>query len=400
MSDGAASGHYDVIVVGIGGMGSAACRHLARRGLRVLGLERYDIPHSMGSSHGVSRIIRLAYFEDPSYVPLLRRAYALWRDLEREAGEPLLIVTGSIDAGPATGRIVAGSIASCRQHDLPHEVLDPAETARRFPAWRLADDMLAVLQPDGGFLLSERCIVAHVNSALAAGATVHAREPVTSWSADGERVRVQTDRGVYTANKLVLSPGAWAGQLVPALAKLAIPERQVLAWLQPAHPARFAPERFPVFNLEAPQGQYYGFPIWSIPGFKIGRYHHLQEVIDPDAMEREPNAVDEAALRDGVARYFPDANGPVMTARACIFTNTPDEHFIIDTLPDAPNVIVASPCSGHGFKFAAVVGEIIADLVAEGGTRHDIGLFRLERFGASQGGERSGSRAEAAALEA
>ncbi|MCC6313652.1 MAG: FAD-dependent oxidoreductase, partial [Thermomicrobiales bacterium] len=163
---------------------------------------------------------------------------------------------------------------------------------------------------------------------------------------------------------------------------------------------RFAPERFPVFNLEAPQGQYYGFPIWSIPGFKIGRYHHLQEVIDPDAMEREPNAVDEAALRDGVARYFPDANGPVMTARACIFTNTPDEHFIIDTLPDAPNVIVASPCSGHGFKFAAVVGEIIADLVVEGGTRHDIGLFRLERFAASQGGERSGRRAEAAALEA
>jgi sarcosine oxidase len=382
-----ASSTYDVIVVGIGGMGSAACYHLARRGKRVLGLERYDVPHAMGSSHGVNRIIRLAYYEDPRYVPLLRRAYELWRELQAGFGEQMLYITGSIDASDREGEVFRGALRSCEIHGLAHEVLPSADLSRRFPAFRLPSDYFALHQPDGGFLLSERCVVAHVFGALAAGADIRARERVVRWVPTTNGVRIETDRGTYEAERLVVSAGAWMQQLVPALASLARPERQVLAWFQPANPDLFAPPRCPVFNLTVEEGRYYGFPVFGIPGFKIGRYHHLAEEIDPDAFDREPNEADEAILRAFATRYFPDGAGATMTLRSCIFTNTPDEHFVIDALSEAPQVIVASPCSGHGFKFCSVVGEILADLASRGATDHDIDLFRLGRFAEAGGGE-------------
>jgi sarcosine oxidase len=192
--------------------------------------------------------------------------------------------------------------------------------------------------------------------------------------------RVSTDRGNYTAGRLVLTAGAWMASLVPELASLTEPERQVLGWFAPLQPALFAPERFPVFNLMVPEGRYYGFPQYDVPGFKIGLYHHLEERVDPDDFQREANVVDEAPLRAATARYFPAANGPTMALRTCMFTNTPDEHFIVDVLPEYPQVVVASPCSGHGFKFASVIGEILADLTQSGETRHDIDLLRLRRF--------------------
>ena len=383
--------HYDAIVLGVGGMGSAACYHLARRGMRVLGLERFDIPHALGSSHGVNRIIRLAYYEDPRYVPLLRRAYALWRELEAGFGEQLLHVTGSIDASAPDGEVFRGSQRSCEEHDLPHEVLTGAELNRRFPGFRLPADHLALVQPDGGFLLSERCIVAHVVAAQAAGAEVRARERLLGWEPIGDGVRVETDRGRYEAERLVVCAGAWVGELVPALAGLARPERQVLGWFQPRRPELFAPGRCPVFNLTVPEGRYYGFPVYGVPGFKVGRYHHRGEEVDPETMAREPEAIDEEILRAFTARYFPDAAGPTMALKTCLFTNTPDEHFVIDALPDHPRVIVASPCSGHGFKFCAVVGEVLADLVERGETAHDIGLFRLRRFAEKRASLRDGS---------
>jgi sarcosine oxidase len=336
---------YDVIVIGVGAMGSAACYHLARRGKRVLGIERYDIPHAMGSSHGVNRIIRLAYYEHPSYVPLLRRAYPLWRELEQGFGEQLLFITGSIDASDAEDTVFTESRRSCELHGLPHEVLTSAELTRRFPGYRLPVGHTALLQPEGGFVMSERAVVAHTFGALAAGAEVHGRERVLEWSETASGVRVRTDRGEYEAEQLVLAAGAWMGQLVPALVGLAVPERQVLGWFQPHEPARFAPSAFPVFNLTVPEGRYYGFPVHGIPGFKIGRYHHREERIDPEAWEREPDAEDERVLRQVVERYFPAANGPVMTLRSCIFTNTPDEHFILDRLAPGSPVVVASPCS-------------------------------------------------------
>ncbi len=375
---------FDAIVVGIGAMGSAACYHLARRGQRVLGLERFDIPHAMGSSHGVNRIIRLAYYEDPSYVPLLRRAYALWRELETGFGEQLLFITGSIDASEADSWVFQRSLESCELHGLPHEVLTSAQVRERFPAYQLPDGHLALLQPEGGFVASERAIVAHVEGAIEAGAEIHGREAVRGWEVTAGGVRVESDRGSYEAERLVLSAGAWMGELTPHLKPLLKPERQVLAWFQPTFPARFRPNVFPVFNLADGEERYYGFPIFGIPGFKFGKYHHRGELIEPETMEREPDSDDEALLREASLRYFPESAGPVMSLKSCIFTNTPDEHFILDTLPDEPRVVVASPCSGHGYKFASVMGEIIADLVTTSETAHDIGLFRLDRFAAKE----------------
>lgn len=374
---------YDVIVIGLGGMGSAAAWQLAKRGQRVLGLERFDIPHNMGSSHGVNRIIRLPYYEDPAYVPLLRRAYELWREAERVTGERLLIRTGSIDAGPEDGDLFQGALASARMHELPHEVLTGDEVNARFPGYRLPSATRAVFQPEGGFIASERAIVAHCRAAQEAGADLRARERVLGWEArpGGEGVTVTTDKGRYEAGRLVLAAGAWMADLAPVLAGRAVPERQVLAWLQPTRPDLFTLDRFPVFNLAVEEGRYYGFPVYEIPGFKFGRYHHRDEHCTAEEMRREVDAEDERILREFSARYFPDGNGATTGLRACMFTNTPDEHFVLDHHPDHPQVVLASPCSGHGYKFCSVVGEIVADLATgDGATRHDIGFLRLGRF--------------------
>lgn len=371
---------YDVIVLGVGAMGSATIYHLARRGRRVLGLEQFDIPHDLGSSHGVTRIIRLAYYEHPSYVALLKRAYELWRELEKGFGEQLLFITGSVDASLPEEMVFRGSLQSCQQYDLPHEVLDGNQLAKRFPGYRLPASLHGVLQPEGGYLAPERCIVAHVTAAQAHGADVRAREAVLGWEPTANGVRVRTPRGTYEAGKLVVSAGAWVGKLVPTLAASAVPERQVLGWFQPQRPELFHPSRFPVFNLLVEEGRYYGFPIHGVPGFKIGCYHHFQEVIDPDQFDRGVHPRDEEVLRVATRRYFPEADGPTMALRTCIFTNTPDEHFLMDHLPGCPQVCVASPCSGHGFKFSSVIGEIMADLADSGQTRHDIWMYRFRAF--------------------
>ncbi len=372
---------YDAIVVGVGGMGSAATYHLAKRGKRVLGLERFDIPHVMGSSHGVNRIIRLAYFEHPSYVPLLRRSYELWRELESGAGEQLLYITGGIDSGPEDGPCFNGALLSCRLHNIPHEVLTGDEVNRRFPAYNLPSSTRAVYQADAGFVASERAIVAHVQAAHECGAEIRAREQVLGWEAKDGGVVVETDKGRYEAERLVISAGVWAGSLVPALAGKVVAERQILAWLQPKTPALFKMDRFPIFIVEVtPEERYYGFPVFSVPGFKFGLFHHLHEHTTGDTVDRVCHPRDEEVLRRFAETYFPQGAGPTMSMVACMFENSPDEHFIIDTLPNTPQVSVAAGFSGHGYKFCSVVGEIMADLATTGQTRHDIGLFSLSRF--------------------
>lgn len=380
MTSGAYSNSYDTIVIGVGGMGSATCYHLARRGRRVLGLEQFGIPHMRGSSHGYTRIIRLAYYEHPSYVLLLRRAYELWREIEQTAGEQLLYITGSIDAGPEDEWVFKGAWASARLHDLPHQVLTGPEARRRFPAYHLPAETLALYQPDGGFLRPERCIVSYVTAAQALGAEIHGFERVLEWQPRGDGVLVRTDRDVYEAERLVISAGAWNSNLVDCLDGLIAPERQVLAWLQPVQPALFQPDTFPVFNLLVEEGRFYGFPVFDVPGFKFGKYHHLQEFSAADEVDWEAHDYDERMLRQFAERYFPDGCGPTMNLETCMFTNTADGHFVIDVHPTYPQVCFASPCSGHGFKFASVVGEIMADLAELGMTRHDISLFRLERL--------------------
>ena len=361
-------------------MGSATLCHLAGRGLRVLGLERFDLLHEYGSSHGLTRIIRLAYAEHPSYVALLRRSYQLWRELEQRAGERLLHITGSVDAGPADGWVFPGALKSSELHGLEHQVLDGAQLQRRFPGYRLPATIQCLYQPEGGFLLPERCNLAHVNEALTLGAEIHCREPVLEWGVSQSHVWVETAERRYEAERLVVCGGAWAAKLIPELERLAVAERQVLGWFEPSRPEYFRPESFPVFNLEVEEGRFYGLPSFLIPGFKLGKYHHRGEVVDPDRVNREPEREDEELLRAFVRRYFPDGNGPTVMLKVCLFTNSPDEHFILDLHPDHPEVVIAAGFSGHGYKFCSVIGEIMADLVERGETHHDIGLFRLNRF--------------------
>jgi len=377
-----ASNGYNVIVIGLGGMGAATAYHLADRGRRVLGLEQFEPLHERGSSHGLTRIIRLAYHEDPAYVPLLRRAYELWHDLEADAGAHLLVTTGSLEGGPEDGTTFRGAIEAARLHDIPHEVLDANELRRRYPAYEGFDASThVVFQADGGFLLAEPTMQAHHDGARRRGAELRFGEAVRTWEPAPDGVRVTTDAGVYGADRLVICSGAWTGGLVPSLDRLAVPERQVLAWLTPTRPELFEVDRFPVFLIDVEEGSFYGFPLHDGHGFKFGKYHHLFEPIDPDDPDRSVRPGDETVLRAFAERYFPAAAGPTEMLRACMFTNSPDEHFILDRLPDAPQVAVFAGESGHGYKFCSVIGEILADLAIDGATRHDIGLFRLDRFG-------------------
>ncbi len=371
---------YDAIVIGVGGMGSATAFHLAARGARVLGLEQFDIAHDRGSSHGVNRIIRLGYAEDPRYVPLLRRAYALWRDLERQTGESLLFITGGLDVGHAGSAFIEGSMRSCRLHDLPHELLDAATVHDRFPGCDFPRDLVSVYQPESGFVMAERTVTLHTELARRLGAEIHTREAVHGWSQEGGHVVVTTDEGQYHARRLVITAGAWASRLVPALAGRAVPERQVLIWTEPRRPELFQLGAFPIFYMEADAGRYYGFPIHGVPGFKIGKYNHLKQKVEPDTVDRECHPEDEAVLREGIRRYFPEADGPTLAMKTCMFTNTADEHFVIDHLPDHPEVAIAAGFSGHGYKFCSIVGEVMADLTLDGGTRWNLELFQLERL--------------------
>jgi sarcosine oxidase len=369
---------YDAVVVGVGGMGSAALYHLARRGRRVLGLERFEVPNELGSSHGLTRIIRLAHFEHPSYVPLVRRAYELWRELETEAGEQLLHVTGAVDAG---GELFEGSLRSCTEFDLRHEVLDGRELNRRFPAYRLPDDLPVLLQPDGGFLTPERCVAAHAHAALAQGAELRTGEQVLGWEEASTGFRVTTDTATVEAERLVLTAGAWSEEVSRLAPGLVVAERQVLVWLEPRGPELFSVERFPVFNLEVEHEHLYGFPVHGAPGFKVGRYDRAGErTRSPDLMSREPTVEDEALLRPLIERYFPDGAGPTLMLKTCPFEVSPDEDFIVDLHPESDRAAVAAGFSGRGFKFCSVIGEILADLVVDGETRHDIARLRLGRF--------------------
>lgn len=372
--------HYDVIVIGVGGMGSATVCELAERGKKVLGIDRYDIPNTMGSSHGASRIIRMAYYQGADYVTLVRSAYNLWRKLEEKTGESLLHVTGSIDAGLPDSDIVQGSLASCLEHNLEHEVMTGRELCEKFPGYHFPEEVQGIFQADGGVLFADKIIKSYVRLAKENGAEIHANEQVTSWHAENNSISVVTDQGSYTADKLVITAGPWFSKMMGHLPELVAPERQVVAWFKPMQPALFNPSHFPVFNLLLPEGHYYGFPVYDESGFKFGRAHHLNEIVDPDTMNREVSEHDKQVVRQGAEKFFPEGAGEMIDSATCIYTNTEDEHFIIGTVPESPQVSFAGGFSGHGFKFCSVMGEIMADLAEHGKTQHNIDLFRLDRF--------------------
>ena len=369
---------HDVIVIGVGGMGSAAVYHLARRGCNVLGLEQFGIPHRFGSYHGFTRMIRQAYFLAAEYVPLVQAAYRDWRELEEVSGASILRITGGLDIGRPSSWIVDGSRRACLEHGLPFEELDAAEVNRRFPGYRLPDGMRAIFQPDAGYVRSDVAIRACVDGARALGAEIVTDSAVESWERRGTGFRVRTAGGSYRARKLVFTAGAWVGRLLPELRPLCRPERQVVLWTEPRRAAPFDPERFPVFVLIAASGGYYGFPNAGGYGFKIGKFNHRREQVpDPALLDRECHAEDETLLREPIEAWFPEANGPTRRMMACMFTNTPDEHFILDRLPDTGDVYVAAGFSGHGFKFCSVIGRILADWCTDRVPEWDLGTFAL-----------------------
>jgi len=376
------SERYDAVVVGVGGMGSAATYRLAERGLDVLGLERYDVPHARGSSHGKSRIVRLTQPEAPSYVPLAQAALENWRALEATTGRDLLTVTGSVHAGHPDADVVEDARRSLDAHDVRYELLDGEDVSGRFPGYDLPADYRAVYQPDGGFVDPERAICAHVDAAHAEGATVRARERVTDWRASADGVVVDTDKDRYEADDLVVTAGAWNGDLVPALAEHLTPIRAVMAWLQPERPADFQPDSFPVFVVEGREGDAYGFPVYDVPGFKLGVDPESERSLDPDTLG-EPTYDDERRHRAFAEAYFPAAAGPTLRLSTCMYTESTDGHFLVGPHPEFEGVTVAAGFTGHGFKFTSVVGEVLADLVVDGHTDHRLDRHRIGRLDAA-----------------
>jgi sarcosine oxidase len=372
---------FDVIIIGVGAMGAATCFELARRGVKVLGIEQFDIPHNRGSSHGHSRMIRMAYYEQPAYVPLLRRAYALWDQLETLSGRRLLHRTGGLYIGPGGGMLVDGSRKSAIAHHLEHEMLTRDELCRRWPQFHVPQDWSALFEWAAGFLLPEQVISSFVDLALRDGAKIHARERVISWEANEARVHVTTDRATYQADQLIFTGGAWSGKLIADLGVPLVVTRQVLGWVWPRNPEMFQIGQLPAWGIDSLDGgMFYGFPMYDdVPGLKVA--HHLPgTAIDPDRPNPEPTADDEKDFRAAL-KYIPDADSPLVAMRTCMYTVSPDHDFIIDRHPLHPRVHIACGFSGHGFKFASVVGEILADLATTGRTKLPIEFLSIRRFG-------------------
>lgn len=376
---------YDVIIIGLGSMGSTAAYQLAKKGQRVLGLEQFGAAHDLGSHHGGSRIIRQTYFEDPAYVPLLLRAYELWDQIERESGEEILTVTGGLMLGQPDSLTVTGSINSAKQWNLDYEVLEADEIRRRFPVFNPSPSTIALHEKKAGFVRPERSVYTHLSQAEKHGAELRFFESVQSWEANpsGEGVRVITNSGTYEAGKMIISPGAWAPQLLKDLGINLQVERHIQMFFEPTggiEPFRIGKQ--PIYIWEADDNvQLYGFPSSGLrgEGAKVA-FFRKGKACTPETIDRNVYDYEVELIREYLAKGIPSLSGRFLQGKTCMYTNTPDEHFVISTHPNHPQVAVAAGFSGHGFKFASVVGEILADLVIDGKTNHPIDLFSPKRF--------------------
>jgi sarcosine oxidase len=374
---------YDVIVLGLGGMGSAAARHLAGRGAEVLGLEQFTPAHTLGASHGDSRIVRKAYFEHPDYVPLLLRAYPLWDQLGVDIGQPLFTRTGALMIGAADSAVVTGTLTSAQGWGLEHEVIDCAQMKQRYPQFSLRSDEVAVFETDAGYVRPEDVVRAHLDLARRDGAELRFGIKVTDWHLDGDDVLVEYEGGQARARRLVLAAGAWTGPLAPDLGVPLRVGRRIMHFLRPDDPAQYEADQFPVYIFQTdPEDVIYGCPRVGEPadGIKVG-FHYRGGDTDPDLIDRTVSAAESQQMRDLLADRIPGLARDYVEARVCMYTLTPDEHFVIDVLPgSAGRVAVAAGFSGHGFKFTPVVGEILADLALTGTTEQPIDFLRATRF--------------------
>jgi sarcosine oxidase len=355
-----------VAIVGLGAMGALSAWRLAARGARVIGFERFRPGHDHGSSHGDTRIFRTAYFESPEYVPLLQRAHALWRQLEKESGAELLTMTRGLAIGSADGELVAGVLASARENELPHRLFDPSEMNRLYPQHRLEPGDVAVRDEEAGFLRPERSVAAAAARAEALGARLMTDTEVTAIKAADGGVVIETSRGRFAAGRALVAAGAWTSKLLPQLGLPLEVERQVMGWLAVDDPESFSAERFPIFIRDLAVGRFrYGFPTTDGRSIKLA-VHHEGTGADPDSIDREVADADLLPLREFAREKLRGVTGDVVDARVCMYTNTPDERFICTSPTGLPGVTVLSACSGHGFKFASVLGDLMADLILDG----------------------------------
>ena len=372
---------YDVVVVGAGGMGSAVLYHLARRGIRVCAVERFGIAHDRGSSHGDTRIIRKAYMEHPDYVPLLHRAYALWEELEAEEAGELFARVGLLVAGDPHSEAMRGQVACYQAHDLPHEQLDAAAIAAHYPGLALPAAWSGFCDPLGGFLWVEECVRRHVALARKHGAMLYPGEAMLSWRSEGDGVVVETARRRLLAARLVLTAGAWA---VPELCRLGVAAcvvRKVQLWYQGRGVEQYARGAFPCFFIADGAQYFYGFPAQVPWGLKVAEHNVSHDpVADPLRLNRALTADDQPCVLDFLARFFPALQPKLSKYAVCMYSLTPDKHFVLDIHPECSAVVLGAGFSGHGFKFAPVVGEILAELALEGDTQHPIEFLRLSRF--------------------
>jgi sarcosine oxidase len=370
---------YDTLILGLGATGSQALYQLAKAGQRVLGIDRYTPPHIYGSSHGQSRIIRQAYYESPVYVPLVQEAYRLWHEQERLSGRTLFTQTGGLMLGTPESALVQGSRLSAETHGLAYEYLDAQAIRTRFPAFHPEPDTVGVFETAAGILFPEACIETALQLAQAHGAVCRLGETVSSFSAKDDYIEVFTVTGTYTTRQLIVSAGAWLGQLVPELALPLTVARQVVFWFDHAGgPLQsLQPDHFPIYIWETEDTMFYGFPDQG-NGLKVA-FHHYGQPADPDNLNRQVTAQEVSAIERVIRKHF--GIDPIFReASVCMYTNTPDMDFIIDRHPAYNNVIIASPCSGHGFKFASVIGKILADMVMDRPIGFDLRPFQIDRF--------------------
>ena len=373
---------FDVIIVGLGGIGSAAAFHLAARGARVLGLDRFPIAHDRGSSHGQTRLIRRAYFEHPDYVPLLDRAYALWRDLEARTGRRLLVESGLLLAGPPESDVIAGAVHAAGAHAIPIERLAAADACRRWPQVALPEAWVAVHEPQAGYLFVEACVAAHAAAAAAAGATLRIGPQVRAWRREGDGVAVTTDAGDVAADRLVLAPGPWASGLLGLPAVPLVVLRKSLFWYRPpaARAAEFATGALPCFAFARPDGFFYGFPALDGRGVKLAEHTGGGVVADPLAVDRAIDPGERRALVEVITDHLPRLGTAMADHAACLYTMSPDHHFVVGLHPGDRRVAIAAGFSGHGFKFASVMGEALADFALTGTTPLPLAFLSPTRF--------------------
>ena len=371
---------FDVAIVGLGAAGSATAWQLAKRGVRVVGLDRFTPPHAFGSSHGYGRIIREAYAEGPAYVPLVQRAFTLWDELEAATGTSLRIVTGGVTIGGPGSALVAGARESARRYRIPIAEFNGREATQRFPGLSVPADFDAVWEPRAGVVFPERGVQAMLSEAARHGAELLYETVVTGWRRDGAAIRIATAARDLSANRVLLSAGAWTSELAPPLGVPLTVERAVQFWFTPpAGSGAFGPDRLPVFVIETVgEGVLYGLPDHG-HGVKVA-HHHGGEVTSADTVRRTVGDSERQDIREVARRWLPDLGGEIAEATVCLYTNTPDQHFLIDRHPADGAVLVASPCSGHGFKFAPATGELLADLLLDQPIRVDAAPFRAARF--------------------